>query len=132
MTEQLKLRELRGDDAFTVLELVNTLDLLEPIESILSGEKRKEIIAAFSEESTEADVKEIGFEMIMEISKLAIVRIPKARGDINRFLADMTGSTEEKIQSLPLKQYVGLVKDFFKHPDLEEFFKSLGELMESE
>lgn len=133
MTNQLKIRNLRGDDVFSVLELVNRLDLIDPIQSILTGDKRKEIMASFDATTVdEINDQEVGFEILVEVSKLVVVRLPKARNEINTFIADITDSDIETIKNLSIKQYIDLVKDFFKHPDLEELFKSLGELIKSE
>ncbi|WP_208560638.1 hypothetical protein [Marinilactibacillus kalidii] len=130
MEATLTLRELRGDDVFVVLELVNKLDLIDPVQSLLSGQKKQEILDSLkSNGEDKVENREVGFEILLEISKLAIKRIPKAKKDINVFLAELTGTTVEEIETLPLKRYVGLLKDFFKHPDLKELYKSLSELI---
>lgn len=130
MGATLTLRELRGDDVFVVLELVNKLDLIDPVQSLLSGKKKQEIIESLKlNEEEKVGEKEIGFEILLEISKLAIKRIPKAKKDINIFLAELAETNVEEIETLPLKVYVGLLKDFFRHPDLKELYKSLSELI---
>lgn len=137
MTNKLELRPLYGDDIFVVMELVNKLDLIEPIKELLSGEMREQIIQMMVENTdeqnkTEVDVEAVGFEIILQISELAIKRIPKAKNEINSFLADLTNSDVETIRKLSIVHYMGLIKDFFGHPDLKELLDSLAQLMKSE
>lgn len=134
LKKKLELRPLYGDDVFQVLELVNKLDLIDPLAELFT-EKREEIIASVTadEKTTEKDggattTEIVGFEVLLEVSKLAISRIPKAKNELNSFLADLAETDEETIKKLPLSEYIELVKSFFTHPDFRELFQSLQEL----
>lgn len=134
LKKKLELRPLYGDDVFQVLELVNKLDLIDPLAELFT-EKREEIIASVTaedktteKESGATTTEIVGFEVLLEVSKLAISRIPKAKNELNTFLADLAETDEETIKKLPLSEYIGLVKSFFTHPDFRELFQSLQEL----
>lgn len=127
MTEKLELRPLYGSDIFTVMNLVNKLDLIDPIKELLTGEMRDQIIKGLTEkEQNEVDVQTIGFEMVVQISDLAVRQIPKAQDDINGFLADLTSTDIETIQKLPIAEYMRLIRDFFGHKDLKGLLGSLA------
>lgn len=140
MTEsKLEMRELRGDDVFTVLELVNALDMTDPISEIFR-EQREDIMALVNNEISDNDniddealqskvTQQVGYETIIRIGKVAITRIPKAKNEINKFLADVYQTDVQTVQTLPLKEYILLIKDFFSHKDFVELSHSVAELI---
>lgn len=136
---KLEMRELRGDDVFTVLELVNALDMIDPISDIFR-EQREDIMALVNNEISDNNdidddalqskvTQQVGYETIIRIGKVAITRIPKAKSEINKFLADIYQTDTQTVQSLPLKEYILLIKDFFSHKDFVELSQSVAELI---
>lgn len=124
----LKLRELKGNDIFSVLRLVNTLKLTEPLKELISGNMKDKIIQSLS---TEEDVNtdSVGFEFAIHLAELVIQNLPNAQDEVNDFLADLTETDKKTVEELPLKEYVGLIKDFFTHSDLGELVESLSSLL---
>lgn len=128
----LKLRRLRGDDVFPVLDLINKLELIDPISQLAQGELRKEFLDGTDEKSQEQINLDVGIGIAIKFSKIAVRNIPKARDEINEFLADLTETDVKTITELPIKEYIGLVKDFFTHDDLRELLESVLQLSKSE
>lgn len=133
-----ELRPLRGDDVFAVFEIVDKLDLIEPLSDLMRGKLRESIIeAAQKDDKAEADTKQVsdtavGLDIVLQLAKVGVRNVPKARVEINELLGDLTGTDARAVGNLPIKDYMGLVTDFFKHDDLQELLQSVMQLSESE
>lgn len=128
----LKMRQLRGDDVFTVIALLDKLELTEIVQEFLDGKLRDKVLknakskkAGAAESSPENLNVEVGLEVFSLIAKQGVKSIPKAKDDINAFLADLTETDVAAIEKLPIVEYISLIKDFFKHPDLKQLLSSL-------
>lgn len=126
MAEKLTLRTLRGDDIFAVFELVDKLELIEPLTDLVKGNLRETFLELANDEKDgqDADVA-IGMEIVLKLSKIAVRNVPKARTEINDLLGDLTGTDAQTVANLPIKEYFELVTAFFKHNDLRELLQPL-------
>lgn len=129
---KLELRALKGDDIFVVFELVDKLELIDPLSELMKGNMRKEIIAVAEGEAEEQTDSSIGLEVVIKLAKIAMRNIPKAKVEINNLLGDLTGTDAQTVANLPVKDYFELVKDFFMHNDLQELLESVLPSSESE
>lgn len=129
---KLELRALKGDDIFVVFELVDKLELIDPLSELMKGNMRKEIIAVAEGEAEEQTDSSIGLEVVIKLAKVAMRNIPKAKVEINNLLGDLTGTDAQTVANLPVKDYFELVKDFFMHNDLQELLESVLPSSESE
>ena len=124
MAEKLTLRPLRGDDVFAVFELVDKLELIEPLTDLVKGNLRETFLELANDEKDgqDADVA-VGMEIVLKLSKIAVKNVPKARTEINDLLGDLTGTDAKTVANLPIKEYFELVTAFFKHNDLRELLQ---------
>ena len=124
MAEKLTLRPLRGDDVFAVFELVDKLELIEPLTDLVKGNLRETFLELANDEKDgqDADVA-VGMEIVLKLSKIAVKNVPKARTEINDLLGDLTGTDAQTVANLPIKDYFELVTAFFKHNDLRELLQ---------
>lgn len=143
----LEMRELKGDDLFTLLAIVGKLDVKDEFinlfeKNIESGEKvvpldhktkeptkaeKKKIDAA--KEKADKEATKRGIEMGAVLLQKVMLNLKDIKLDINSLLADLTGASISEISSLGLKDYTGLLVDFFKKPELADFFSSIASLL---
>jgi len=141
------MRELKGDDLFTILSIVGKLDIkdefvkmfetnAESVSTIqLSDYKDKDPTKAEQKKiekqkaKAEAETEARGMEAMAGIMQTVLLNINKIKGDINSLLADLTGESIETIEQLGLKEYTGLIVAFFKKEELKDFFSSIASLM---
>ena len=117
--ETTKMRELKGDDIFTMLGILGKLDCQEEIMALVDG--------AFN--SAEKDLEKRGKKVVAGLVFAVMKNINKAKDDINSFLADLTGKEVSEINSLSMIDYTKLLTAFFKKEELKDFFKSIASVL---
>lgn len=146
----MEMRELRGDDLFTMLSIIGKLDIEEEVKSLIEvnieDDAEQKIIdlkdhktkKPTKKEAEELEIKKIEAEKqsalrATQFGADMIVKLVKSAGqlkdEINPFLADLTDTDEKTIKELPLKDYMKLLTDFFKKDELKDFFSSLATLI---
>ena len=144
----IEMRELRGDDLYTLLGILGKLDVKDDIVALFEknidqtakiiplDHKKKEptkaeqkaIKAREKEEAIAA--KKRGMELTATVLQKVLFNIKTIRAEINDLLADLTDLDISEIRELGLKEYTGLIIGFFKKPELKDFFESIGSLLE--
>lgn len=118
----MEIRELRGDDVFALLAILGKLDIKdELITAFEEGSKQKKMTAAEKEKR--------GMRVMASLIQQILLNLNKVRGDINALLADLTGKSEKDIAALKASEYIALVMQVVKHPDLKEVFTSAVSLL---
>ena len=136
----LEMRELKGDDLFTLLSIVGKMDIKDEFVNIFEqnvesakvvpmDHKKKEPTKA-EKAKREAEAEKRGMEVMANLLQKVLVNISTIKKDINSLLADLTGQTVKDIQNLGLKEYTTLVIAFFKKPELADFFSSIASLLQ--
>lgn len=149
----LEMRELKGDDLFTLLSIVGKLDIKEEFialfeENIKSEEDSKseqlkpkdhqkkkptkkelEEIAK-REKEKEEEAQKRGMKMMASLMQKVLVNANKLKTDINSLFSDLTGENLKVIQSLNLIEYTSLIMNFFKKEELKDFFTSIASLLQ--
>lgn len=144
----LELRELKGDDIFTLLGIVGKLDIKEEfiqlfeknVESspkvVPMDRQKKEPTKAEKvklEEQRiqlEKEAEKRGMEAMAGLLQKVLLNAKTLKTDINELLADLTGAKQKEIQELGLTEYTGLIIKFFKKPELKDFFTSIASLLQ--
>lgn len=145
----LEMRELKGDDLFTLLSIVGKLDIKEEFinmfeENIKAEETKpkpqdhkdkkptKKELAEILRKKTEkeAAAQKRGMNMMANLMQKVLVNAGKLKTDINSLFSDLTGENIKKIQSLNLMEYTGLIMAFFKKEELKDFFTSIASLLQ--
>jgi hypothetical protein len=142
----LELRELRGDDLFTMLGIIGKLDIkdefvgifkrnasitpVQPQDHLKKAPTKKEKEALeLKKAQEEKAAEERGMEAMAGLLQKVLVNLGSIKTDLNRFLAELAGVSVTDIQELGLTEYSSLVIGFFKKPELTDFFKSIASLL---
>lgn len=78
--------------------------------------------------SGEINVEKIGISITFDIAGIVIANMSKAEGDIQIFLASLTGKTKEEIASMPFAEYGELIIAVVMKEDFRDFFKRVMKL----
>jgi hypothetical protein len=148
----LEMRELKGDDLFTLLAIVGKMDIKDEFMTLfqnnvesgsvanvvpLDHKKKQPTKAELAKQEAdkakqEAEAERRGMEAMAGMLQKVLLNAGKLKGDINALLADLTGETLATVQNLSLKDYTGLIIAFFKKPELADFFLSIASFLQPE
>lgn len=141
MAEKLEMRELNGGDIFTMLGIIGKLDIKEEVVSLierqygndkdvisLSDHKKKKLTKKEQEAANLAYQKR-GMALVTDIGFAILRHVNDAKADINKFLADLTDTSQKEIESLSMIDYTKLLVDFGKKAELKDFFQSIASLL---
>lgn len=141
------MRELRGDDLFSLLSIVGKLDIkdefVEMFERNVESTEKVVPLDRKAKEPTKAEQKKIdaakakaekeaqrrGMEMGAKMLQKTLMNLKTIKFDINELLADLTATDIPTISALGLAEYTALIMGFFKKPELADFFSSIASLM---
>lgn len=136
----LEMRELKGDDIFTLLGIVGKLGIKDEfmqlfeqnVESnvkVPQDHKPKEPTKA-QKEKLEQEAQRRGMEAMAGLMQKTLLNAGVLKPDINALLSELTGESLDIIKNLGLKEYSGLIIQFFKKPELKDFFTSIASLLQ--
>lgn len=143
----LEMRELKGDDMFTLLSIVGKLDIkdefikmfednIESTATIIPMDFKKkeptkkeklEIEAEAKRKQIEAQKR--GVQVGANLLQKVLLNIKAIKPEINALLADLTGKTIEEVKNLNILDYTNLIVAFFKKEELGDFFSSIASLL---
>lgn len=145
----LEMRELKGDDIFTLLGIVGKLDIKDEFIQLFEknieeskpsivpqDHKKKEPTKAelakieAKKEKQEKEAQRRGMEAMAGLLQKTLLNAGKIKPDINSLLVDLTGEELKVIQNLGLMEYTGLIVGFYKKPELKDFFTSIASLLQ--
>lgn len=139
----LEMRELQGDDLFTLLSIVGKLDIKDDFIALFEGNVDSEKVVTMDHKNKkpskaqiadmakkEKEAEKRGMEAMAGLMQKVLMNSGKLKTDINVLLADLTDKKPEEIQKLNLKDYTGLIIAFFKKPELADFFSSIASLLQ--
>ena len=116
MAEKLEMRELRGDDIFTLLEIFGKLGIQDDVVEMFNGVETSDMAVI-----TARGKKLMGSLLSKLLKNVSVVKV-----ELNSFLGELTGLTAEEVGALSLPKYFGLLKAFVAKPELKDFFSSLS------
>lgn len=136
----LEMRELKGDDLFTLLSIVGKMDIKDEFikmfetnsnagKVVLMDHKKKEPTKAELAKQ-EAEAEKRGMEVMAGLLQKVLVNASKIKCDMNALFADLTGKPKKDIETLDLIEYTKLIIEFFKKPELADFFSSIASLLQ--
>lgn len=141
MSEKLEMRELNGGDIFTMLSIIGKLDIKEEVVALIERQygTGKDVIALADhkkkkptkkeQEVASAEYQKRGMVLVTDIGFAILRHVNDAKADINKFLADLTGTSQKEIESLSMLEYSKLLIDFGKKAELKDFFQSIASLL---
>ena len=136
----MELRELRGDDMFSMLSIIGKLDIKDDLVELFEKQQDKDsqLLGHLSKKPTKAEkekqdkmLEKRGMQMIAGLIQTILANINKAKLDINTFLADLTNTSIQEIQGLNFVDYTQLIVKFFKKPELKDFLTSISSILGS-
>ncbi|HFI0084975.1 TPA: hypothetical protein ACGORA_000365 [Streptococcus suis] len=137
MSEKLEMRELNGGDIFTMLSIIGKLDIKEEVVGLIERQygTEKDVIALADhkkkkptkkeQEVASTEYQKRGMVLVTDIGFAILRHVNDAKTDINKFLADLTGTSQKEIESLSMPDYSKLLIDFGKKAELKDFFQSI-------
>lgn len=136
----LEMRELKGDDLFTLLSIVGKMDIKDEFtllfkqnyeaSTVEPADHKKKQPTKADLAKQEADAEKRGMEAMAGMLQKVLLNAGKLKNDINTLLSDMTGEPLNTIQNLSLKDYTALILAFFRKPELSDFFSSIASLLQ--
>ena len=136
----MELRELRGDDMFSMLSIIGKLDIKDDLVELFEKQQDKDsqLLGHLAKKPTKAEkekqermLEKRGMQMIAGLIQTILANINKAKLDINTFLADLTNTSIQEIQGLNFVDYTQLLVKFFKKPELKDFLTSISSILGS-
>ena len=136
----MEMRELRGDDMFSMLSIIGKLDIKDDLVELFEKQQEKDgkMLGHLSKKPTKAEkekqekmLEKRGMQMIAGLIQTILANINKAKLDINTFLADITNTSIQEIQGLNFVDYTQLLVKFFKKPELKDFLTSISSILGS-
>lgn len=143
----IEMRELRGDDMFSLLAIVGKLDIKDDFVEIFEKNveesskvvpmdhqekkltKKQQEAADKAAKEAEKAIQRRGMQVMAGLLQKVMVNIKSIKPEINELLAELTGLTTAEIKELGLKEYTGLVVGFFQKTELKDFFSSIASLL---
>ena len=141
MSEKLEMRELNGGDIFTMLSIVGELDIKEEVVGLIErqygtgkdvatlADHKKKKPTKKEQEVASTEYQKRGMVLVTDIGFAILRHVNDAKADINKFLADLTGTSQKEIESLSMLEYSKLLIDFGKKAELKDFFQSIASLL---
>ena len=141
MSEKLEMRELNGGDIFTMLSIIGKLDIKEEVvalierqygtgkDAIALADHKKKKPTKKEQEVASTEYQKRGMVLVTDIGFAILRHVNDAKADINKFLADLTGTSQKEIESLSMLDYSKLLIDFGKKAELKDFFQSIASLL---
>ena len=141
MSEKLEMRELNGGDIFTMLSIIGKLDIKEEVVGLIErqygtekdvialADHKKKKLTKKEQEVAETEYRKRGMVLVTDIGFAILRHVNDAKADINKFLADLTGTNQKEIESLSMLDYSKLLIDFGKKAELKDFFQSIASLL---
>lgn len=121
------LRNLRADDMFTMLRIINKIGLKEARDCFNSVEIRKAISdakeAGQENGAEDALASAVGMQIMIDVAALLVSKLPDCEKELYAFLASLAGTSAKEIASLPMAAFYDLIMDVFQKGDFKDFFQ---------
>lgn len=128
---RMEMRELKGEDLFSLLSIIGKLDVKDEFVKIF---EKNPTASAQTDDSklnkqVEKEAQKRGMEMAASMLQKTLLNLKNVKSDINELLAELTKTGVSDISALGLKEYTTLIIQFFKKPELSDFFSSIASLL---
>ncbi|MGO5090852.1 hypothetical protein ACTQ43_15350, partial [Segatella copri] len=94
----------------------------------LSDHKNKKPTKKEQEQASLA-IQKRGMVVVTDLGFAVLKHVGDAKEDINRFLAELTGTGQKQIETLNMFDYTKLLMEFGKKAELKDFFQSIASLL---
>ena len=121
-----KIRALMGKDIFKISKFIKKLGI-NKLQSIFSDNELSKSINNIVSHGENQDIAEVGKIVSVFISTV-IDSLCDVEEELNELLESVSNLSKEEISDLPLREYVGMVKDLFMQKDFMDFFNHIRAL----
>ncbi|ACI00372.1 gp12 [Listeria phage P40] len=139
-----EIRGLRGDDIFTLANILNKVNVVDDVVAFFSGNidaekvrvikeaqkgkqvKQKAVDIAIANFETSAEQEKKGVEFTGILAKKILMNIGLVKPELNAFLSDVANVD---VSTLSLVEYTSLIIKVFKSPDFIDFFQSIPSML---
>lgn len=100
---------------FPFLKLMKALNIREEFKKIYRNKAQME---GMTEQEMNVQIEERGIDLIF----MLIEKMPDAEREIKQFLSIYADKTLEEVDSLPVDEFIALIKQFLQEPQFKSFF----------
>jgi len=115
------LRNLKADDIFYVLRIINKIGVKE-VKNCFNAVEVKQAITKMQEDGENSDMAAVGMSVALELASLIVSHLPDCQNDLYAFLASLSGMKVEEIADLPMNTFVKMVSDVVRKQEFKDFF----------
>lgn len=120
--KKYELRELKADDLFLMLKIINKIGVKEARECFNTLEV-KQALANREEGNDDAAISAIGMHVMFEVANLIVSRLPDCKEELYAFLSSLSGMKIKEIADMAMVDFYDMVMDVVKHPNFKDFFQ---------
>lgn len=121
--KRYELRDLKADDLFAMLKIINKIGLKEAKECFNSIEIKQAISA--DDGKDEAFVSAVGMHVMFEVANLIVSRLPECKDELYTFLSSLSGMKAKEIADMSMVDFYDMIMEVVKHPNFKDFFQRL-------
>lgn len=126
--EEAKVYELRplvASDMGSICKIITAIGIRQFKECFNVDQLLKDMEG---KEEKEINLEKIGFNVVFDIAGIIIANIPKAEGEIQAFLASLTGLKQQEIKNIPFADYGEMIIEVVTKEEFQDFFKRVMKL----
>lgn len=126
-----ELRDLTADDTFPMCEIVSKIGMDELKELLQNQQFKKTAVAMASGAvaDTDTEAENLGLSFALSLLQIVLRNMSKCRDDIYQLLSGLSGLTKQDIAKLPMRDYIGMLKDTLTKAEFRDFFTDVVELL---
>lgn len=125
MEKVYELRELKADDIFAMLKIINKIGVKEVKNCFAMSEMKEQlqtVANACGEENNEF-VSAVGLNVMIGITSLIVERLPECKDELYSFLSSLSGMKVKEIADMAMADFYDMIMDVVKHPNFKDFFQ---------
>lgn len=115
------LRDLRADDLFALLRIINKIGLKDVKECFNSVEVRQAISETKGDDDALASA--IGIQIMLDVAALLVAKLPDCEKELYDFLSTLSGMKANEIAALPMTEFYDMVMEVFRKDEFKDFFQ---------
>lgn len=126
------LRSLQGADIFPMSAIIKKIGVKE-FKNAFQDEEIKDLVKSINsgEISKDAAANQAGMAVILNIVDVVLGNLPRAKKDIYKFLASLSGMKPDEVAALPMATFTGMVIDVIQKDEFKDFIKVVSRLFKS-
>ncbi|MBQ8434569.1 MAG: hypothetical protein IJX24_00940 [Oscillospiraceae bacterium] len=128
MNNEFTLRPFETEDIFLMTTIIGKIGVSQIID-IIKMNSFRDIVR---EDGDEEKYKAVGKAVGMKVIAMIIEKLPECKNEIYRFLASLSGKTNEEIAKQPPVITVRMIKKFISMDGFSDFFMEVAELLPAE